>query len=881
MSDFSIYTKLFFVYTGNNIRKKGLIHMNIKKRAAALFLGSLLLISSLPGALADTAFMGGGHTYYRSHVYTAAYRTQYASNSLRHRTAGLSEENIISFVPNEGLRPVIVSPDRIYQNGMTITEAAQSLRNQGHDVVGGINGSFFNPTMIPIGLQLRNGVLTCYRLNSGYLPVVGFTASGGVMIGDPDYSISISSADGTVVADRLNYQRSPDLVHMYTRDFAATTRTTLSGTHVVMRISGRLRPGAELTGTVTRVLTGTEAHSIADDELVLSASSQNAIDRFAFLTEGSEVTVNVNIGNPDWADVINAVTGLNYLVRNGQSVAAPGGTRAPRTTVGIRADGSVVMYTVDGRQSGHSIGLTLEENAARMIDLGCVTAVEMDSGGSTAMAARMPGERNAALVNRPSDGRQRRCADYIMLINTFPQTDGTPAHLFPDPAYVTMMPSATAVFSMRSTDIHYRASGERLGQISSASGNSGVGRADGLIFSSLSPGETSVTFNSGGASGTAHVNVTERLDSLAVTDAKTGLPAADFTASPGQITQFSASGRLNNAAVLSTPRSFGWAVEGDIGTVTADGVFAASMTAGASGRIIITGGGQTVRLNVTIGEMPDSGRAPSVLIGRPYRDGNELVYIVAAADRRGRLPGEVVIKRNGIALRGHEWDGIQTSVRVPVPASGFHILSAEAEDSSGRRARQISYTDYGRQASAFDIQDTVGEWHEGYISFLDIRGILDIEYVSDLRYYRPEQHATRLEVARMLYRILALPEGTSALPFDDVTSLGAFDRTVVGAVYQAGIFGGKTRPDGSVYFDPEGLITRAELFTVIVRALPDGYEQADLTRFSDAGDIPSYAREAARTLVGIGAVTGSAGRINPHGLSRRSEVCALLTRMFY
>ncbi len=43
------------------------------------------------------------------------------------------------------------------------------------------------------------------------------------------------------------------------------------------------------------------------------------------------------------------------------------------------------MYTIDGRQSGYSIGATLTQVAERMVELGCVTALSLDGGGSTAI----------------------------------------------------------------------------------------------------------------------------------------------------------------------------------------------------------------------------------------------------------------------------------------------------------------------------------------------------------------------------------------------------------------------------------------------------------------------------------------------------------------
>jgi Phosphodiester glycosidase len=72
-------------------------------------------------------------------------------------------------------------------------------------------------------------------------------------------------------------------------------------------------------------------------------------------------------------------------------------SRNPRTVAGVRADGTLLLVTVDGRAPGWSVGMTLRQAARLMRSLGAVDALNLDGGSSTAMTVR--GE----LVNRPSD----------------------------------------------------------------------------------------------------------------------------------------------------------------------------------------------------------------------------------------------------------------------------------------------------------------------------------------------------------------------------------------------------------------------------------------------------------------------------------------------
>jgi len=73
--------------------------------------------------------------------------------------------------------------------------------------------------------------------------------------------------------------------------------------------------------------------------------------------------------------------------------------RNPRTAVGRRSDGTVLLVVADGRNK-EAAGLSMLELQLVMLALGCEDAVNLDGGGSTAMVVR--GE----VVNHPSDNRR-------------------------------------------------------------------------------------------------------------------------------------------------------------------------------------------------------------------------------------------------------------------------------------------------------------------------------------------------------------------------------------------------------------------------------------------------------------------------------------------
>lgn len=85
--------------------------------------------------------------------------------------------------------------------------------------------------------------------------------------------------------------------------------------------------------------------------------------------------------------------------------------RQPRTIAGVDAHGDLILVTVDGRLTDGSEGFTLYEEAEFMRSLGAVEALNLDGGGSTAMAV------DGRLVNNPSDSTgERAVGDTIQVL---------------------------------------------------------------------------------------------------------------------------------------------------------------------------------------------------------------------------------------------------------------------------------------------------------------------------------------------------------------------------------------------------------------------------------------------------------------------------------
>ncbi|MDQ3940188.1 MAG: phosphodiester glycosidase family protein [Actinomycetota bacterium] len=148
--------------------------------------------------------------------------------------------------------------------------------------------------------------------------------------------------------------------------------------------------------------------------VVISAplGTANAALLQASLFEGETVTYGWSIrrtgvldtigGNPDLLDdgqyAIGQCTSSSFCGRN------------PRTGIGATPEGLLLLITVDGRQPGRSVGMTLWEFADLFRFFGATEALNLDGGGSTTMVVR------DRIVNRPSGGYERAVGSALLVL---------------------------------------------------------------------------------------------------------------------------------------------------------------------------------------------------------------------------------------------------------------------------------------------------------------------------------------------------------------------------------------------------------------------------------------------------------------------------------
>lgn len=110
---------------------------------------------------------------------------------------------------------------------------------------------------------------------------------------------------------------------------------------------------------------------------------------------------------------------FHFLVKNGVSehVINDPTEPAPRSFIGIKADGTIILVMNEGRNEPYSTGFNCYEMAEFMISLGCVHAINCDGGGSSTFLSQRPGEE-LQLHCTPSDGSERPVTNGVLVIST-------------------------------------------------------------------------------------------------------------------------------------------------------------------------------------------------------------------------------------------------------------------------------------------------------------------------------------------------------------------------------------------------------------------------------------------------------------------------------
>ena len=223
--------------------------------------------------------------------------------------------------------------------------------------------------------------------------------------------------------------------------------------------------------------------------------------------------------------IVEAVDALVAMVWDGKVVVSQSGNSGyyPRTSVGVKADGTVVLFQADGTMAPRSVGYTAEEEARMMVALGCVAAIQLDEGGSSTYLSQREGESDLTMRNTPAGGSERVVSGTILVVSTVAASgEFDHAAVTPDGEYYT--PASTVELSASAMDFSgapakalpadavFTVSDTAMGTVSETTVN-GSG-ASAVFTSSGKTGDVTIDLVSGGkavGSTTLHVQEPDAL----------------------------------------------------------------------------------------------------------------------------------------------------------------------------------------------------------------------------------------------------------------------------------------------------------------------------------------------------------------------------------
>ena len=569
-------------------------------RATALVLAAVLAVG--PAASASqalgteihqgTTHLAQGVDYTRQYLWSATY-------------SDLRTERYIEYTPNALVQPAVAYGDTVLSK-TTLSALAQGLESQGKRVLGGINGDYFVvATGAPLGMVVTDGVL---RSSSAEHFALGFDASGNAFIGKPALSITATfGGSARAVSGGLNKVRTETGGYvLYTTDFSATTQHTGAGVDVILTPSEGSSAvpviGGHISCTVEQVLQSESSIEIPEGRLVLSINAKGStelIDALSALQIGDTVDIDITASDERWNSVVTAIGGLYKMVTAGAVESGLETAQAPRTAVGIKADGSVIFYTVDGRQSGYSVGASMEQVAKRLVELGCVEAMCLDGGGSTTLGASLPGEDSFSILNKPSEGSQRAVSNALFLVadQTAP---GWEERLALSPGDAILLSGAQLELSAVGVDaLGQTVNSYDPGRVTYDLPREAGTVTGGVLTAGTQAGTYTLNARAGALTGSALITVVSKPDRIAVRNEATGAALSSLHLEPGETMDLTASAIYRNLALTCRDENFTWSVTPGLGTIDQSGKLTAGETSG-TGSVTVTAAGVTATIPLTV-----------------------------------------------------------------------------------------------------------------------------------------------------------------------------------------------------------------------------------------------------------------------------------------
>ena len=580
---------------------------HILRRTAAL---SLVLVLSLPPVFASagepmlqtTLNITNGLTY---------------TNTITQQVTRRNESFSLLVTPDSEVNPILLQASGTVYGAATINRAVSHAQELGYHVLGAINTDYFSTaTGVPMGIVVEDYI---YKSSSSGHPAILIQKEGTSFSPAPVVELTLTnhSTDERITPNHLNKSRTATGgLYLLNQDFSTvSTRTTTPGWFVRMKLipdtlqseSQPLTVNSQLTLQVTELLESNTAISIGENEYLLTADAADGLTNiYNSFQVGDIVTLTTRcedevLSNAQWAGGVG-----DLMIENGQLTDSANwqhndNVRAPRSALGVMPDGSLLLYTIDGRQSGYSTGLTQLELAEELLAQGCVWAVNLDGGGSTALSVWLPGQTGSAIQNLPSDGKPRSCATYLLLVTEESGNERPHSLTMPQHGLCVLTGSSLTLPETLVLDNGLNLLEEVPSDLTIISVNR-LGEVEEGIYTAGDTAGTDILklhSNRLGIEGYVPLHVVDTLTELTVTQADSEEPLNQIKLKPAETITLTAAGSYWSRPAMRDVNSIVWSVDPAVGNVDQAGVFTAG-EAGSTGDLVVTVGGMTQTIPVIV-----------------------------------------------------------------------------------------------------------------------------------------------------------------------------------------------------------------------------------------------------------------------------------------
>ena len=341
--------------------------------------------------------------------------------------------------------------------------------------------------------------------------------------------------------------------------------------------------------------------------------------------------------------VLEAVDALVAMVWDGKVVVSESGNSGcyPRTCVGVKADGTVVLFQADGTMAPRSVGYTAAEEAQMMVALGCVAAIQLDEGGSSTYISQREGEHDLTMRNTPAGGSERVVSGTILVVSTVAASgEFDHAAITPDGEYYTPGSSVTltadamdfsgAPAKALPEDVSFTVSDETMGTVTAAAVNGSSASA--TFVSSGKTGDVTVSLVSGGRTvGTATLHI-QNPDKLAFTSGEVNLNYSESSDLGFKATYQSETVHLKDGDI-------DWSISDTSAGSFAGNVFTVTDNVKYSGSPTVTAKRGDLSATVTV----NIGMEPTMVLDGGDEDGKDYTHIGETVSA-GAISGDTIVR---------------------------------------------------------------------------------------------------------------------------------------------------------------------------------------------------------------------------------------------